>query len=263
MKTKLGYLLDNILAIFTIYLISFLIIRRYIHNMILIFLLPFVITFILSFLLIVYSDKKRNKTRDRVEKTNKINKMYDNLLFMGKQQLLTFLMESLREYNSEIIDNCIKFVYQNTNYVLIPLIKDRKITKEDYIEIYKNYNKYDYKKVILSYSEDISCVEIKNRFDLKIDFLSFESFYNIFLKDIEIPNIVEYKNKQKFKEILLFIFNKKRSKKYFLLTLIFSVYTLLFRYNLYYLFFSVISGVLTIYSLKNKRFNIDNKGCIL
>ena len=116
MKTKLGYILDNILAIFTIYLISFLIIRRYVHNMILIFILPFIITFILAFLIIVYSDKRRNKTKSGKEKNDKIKKMYDNLLFMENEQLLTFLMENLRYYDSCIVNNSIIFNYQNSNY---------------------------------------------------------------------------------------------------------------------------------------------------
>lgn len=257
MKSKLGYFLDNILTIFIVFLITFLWTRCYVHNIIVLLIISFIVTFVISFLFLMWFDKKRNTKIYSIKTQRNIENLENAFLFMEQNDILEYIKKHLLDFNPVIKEEYILLTKNNKNILLLPIFCARKINNQDYINIFKKYKDFKEEIIVLSVAEESLGIELRNRLSKEISFISLQNFYNSYLNGQELPTLpFKQIKKKKLDDFLKIILNRKQAKKYFLLTIFFCFYSFLFRYNIYYLIFSLLLGILTIISLKNKKYNI-------
>ena len=259
MKSKFGYIIDNITTILVIFLLVFVWVRRYLHNTFIILLTSFFATLVISFLVMVFFDKKREKQIIKNTDQKNIKLIANSLVLMTKKEVLEYLQKALKDYFPQTKNDFVIIKKDDIFYAIFPIFKARKIEIQDYVLIYKKYKNSKFKIVVLGEEENINCYDFRNNLKKQISFVSLSKFYFSYLKKMEVlkPPFKEIKRK-KLNDILCIFLSKKQSKKYFLLTIFFCLYSFLFRYSLYYLVCGIILGILTIISLKNKRFNKQN-----
>lgn len=229
--------------------------------MLLIFLYSSIITTVLvtiSTIRTIRKYKKNNLTKLEFEK--KENALYQ-LNFYSQLQILTFF-SSLFKSNCE--------VHKKNDYLI--LIKENEkigvfinfnfnITDAFYIKrIINKINLNKFEKVFI-YSNDFTqeckelCSSINNiNISCKNEDETFKIMKekNIFPKD----KVQKQKPKKKnFNNFCSVLFNKSKTKTYFFTGLIFLISSIFMRYNIYYLIFTTLMFLLSMYSYFNKRFN--------
>lgn len=260
-RSKFSYILDFIFKSISIFVISFIWIRFFEHNIFLIFLYSSIITIILvtiSTIRTIKKCKKNNLTKLEYEK--KENSIYQLNFYSQAQILILFssLFNSTYEVNKKNDYLILKKgdekigVFINFNFNVIDAFYIKSIMNKI------NLNKFE--KVFI-YSNDFTkeckelCSSINNvRFFCKN---SDESFKLMKDNNIFPINKVEKQThkKKNFNNFCSVLFNKSKTKTYFLTGLIFLISSIFMRYNIYYLVFTTLMFLLSLYSYFNKRFN--------
>ncbi|MBQ7308123.1 MAG: hypothetical protein IJW82_06325 [Clostridia bacterium] len=256
MKSRFGYIIDNIFVILVVFLVTFVWTRHFVHNIVLILVITFFVTMVSSFFILVLIDKNKESKTLKLQDEKNIKSILTSLVFMTKKQVISYIASALKNLSPQEKKDHILIINENKKYAIFPIFYARKVEVQDYVNLYKRYCKSKTNIIILAEEESGECYEIRNKLNQKFHFVSLKSFYFNYLKKMEMP-LSPYKpeKRKRINDILGIFLSRKQSKKYFFLTIFFCAYSFLFRYNFYYLICGIVVGILTIISLKNKRFN--------
>jgi len=265
-KTKFSYIIDFIFKVVSIFLISFIWIRLFEHNLTLIIIYSALITLVLSLISTIISVKKIKKENlSNEENLNFKNAIY-KLNFYSKPQLLTFF--------NNMIKNKFKTT-KNTDFILLEN-DNKKIglffnfnfetTDKNFISLIYRKIKVNKLNKVLIFSNDFTketkelCENFK---DIKFSLLNASDTYKFMKKYNSLPsNEIEQvkKTKYKFKDFLYIAFNKSKTKRYFFTGIIFLISSIFMRYNIYYLVFTTLMFLFAMFSFFNKPFNKKTDG---
>ena len=260
-RSKLSYILDFIFKSVSIFVISFIWIRFFEHNIFLIFLYTSIITTIIvaiSTIRTIKNYKKNNISKLEFEK--KQNAIYQ-LNFYSQPEVLKFFT-SLFNANYEVTkkndylilkneqEKIGVFVNFNFNYVdatyLKSILNKIKLNKLSKVYIFSN----DFTKELKELCTSLNGIEVKCKTSEDAFKLMREN--NIFPAEKVSKKLFKRKNAKQFFSSIL---NKGKSKVYFLTGLIFLISSIFMRYNIYYLVFTTIMFLLAMFSYFNKTFN--------
>lgn len=229
--------------------------------MFLIFLYSSIITIILvgfSTLRTIKKCKKNNLTKLEFEK--KENAIYQ-LNFYSQTNILTFF-STLFNSSFEVSKKNDYLILKNENEKIGVFINfNFNLTDAYYIKSIMNKINLNKLKKVFIYSNDFTkeckalCSSINN---IKISCKNSEDTFKLMKENNVFPVDKIEKPKAKKKNInqfFSFIFNKRKTKAYFLTGLIFLISSIFMRYNLYYLIFTTLMFLFALYSRFNKRFN--------
>lgn len=260
-RSKFSYILDFIFKSISIFVISFIWVRFFEHNMFLIFLYSSIITIILVTLSTIRTIKKCKKNNlTKLEYEKKENSIYQ-LNFYSQTQILTFF-SSLLNSTYEVCKKNDYLILKNKNEKIGVFINfNFNVIDAFYIKsIMNKINLNKFQKVYI-YSNDFTkeckdlCSSINN---VKINCKNANDTFKLMKENNIFPlNKVE-KQTHKKKNINQFfsaLFNKSKTKAYFFTGLIFLISSIFMRYNIYYLVFTTLMFLLSLYSYFNKRFN--------
>lgn len=256
MKSAFACFMDNIFTVMVVFLFVFVTTRKFVHNIIFIIIITFVVTFFISLFIIIFFDKKRSKNMINQKIKTMADNFYSNLLFGKKYQVLCVIKNCLKNFDAKIKFGSVWYT-GNKDYIIVPQITVNPVTPKDYIYIYNKYKKYNRTILILSKEQTKECKTFIAIYDIDIHFVRFDVFFEKFCtqKNVNFVPLKKQKGKN-IKDFLSFALSRNQTKRYFFLMALFSVYSFLYRYNLYYVFFCFLTGVLTIISLKNTKYNI-------
>lgn len=260
-RSKFSYILDFIFKSVSVFVISFIWIRFFEHNITLIFIYSSIITLVVITLSTIRTIKKcKNENLSKLDFEKKENSIYQ-LNFYSQAQILTFfssLLNSTYEVNKkndylilkkedEKIGVFLNFNFNNTDAIFIKNIMNKiNLNKFEKVFIYSN----DYTKECKELCSSISNVKFSCKNSDEVFKLMKQN--NIFPKD----KVQKQKPKKKnFNNFCSVLFNKSKTKTYFFTGLIFLISSIFMRYNIYYLIFTTLMFFLSMYSYFNKRFN--------
>lgn len=243
--------ISNIIFIESIvFILSYIWVNFYLKRILLSFFISFTLTLLIS-LIFFYFKSKINK-----KKQNKINEIehklkLKNYLKLNKRNITNnYLISKFKFTNLKKIDNN-HYHNKTSNFDVFIFLNI------DEFNEYKVYNNHISNKITI-----ISIDEIKLNYILKntsIQIIQYEEIYQLCKADFEnlIPNIIEEKQKSKFKlkELIPQILVKKNYKKFFSLGMLLIFSSILTKYKIYYLLISTLLLLTSIYCRFNTKFN--------
>ena len=248
-KSKLSKISNIIFLNISIFIIFFLWCNFYIRN--------FRLSIISSFLAIIafaiiFFPIYLHKTK--ISKNSKINRQkfldfVNNILIMNNAEICTFLSTHLNFEEYTKISNT-HITTKNKDIFFI--FSDEKIFECDFLRNFKNR---------ISDNIQIYCfkkLNIDNIYkNVNIEFIEIDKLYKTLLKsNTEIPNKYKFeKTKISFTEIFKGIFNKSKSRGYFMYGLLILFTSMFTPYNIYYIIFSTLLFLLSIFSRFNHLYN--------
>ena len=151
--------------------------------------------------------------------------------------------------------------------VLKPIYTSQTITDKEILETYLKVKDTPAKTIIITCKQaNETCYDFAKMIANKkiIILTEIDAYENIFKPlQFEVHNIeMEQKQKKSFQQFLEFSLNKARTKNYVLVSIFMLFASFVLRYNVYYLIFSSLTGLLALYSHFNLRYNKklnDNK----
>ena len=148
------------------------------------------------------------------------------------------------------------------NIILYPYFIYRNFCADDLIDIYNKVKKLSVNRLIICTNNiENEVIKLANKLCLEIFVLDGKDTYFELLKKYNYypPELKFIENKNKFKDLLSYALNKKRTKGYFISSILLLFSSFLVPYKLYYVIISTILLTLAFVSYINPKFNKHNK----
>lgn len=256
---NLSRFLNKIMMIFLTFGLTFIILRYKVFNIILCTFLTAILTIIINIFLWVIYDKNEEKQKLTLKEKQKKEYYTNKLLYLSQNEIVDFLYQispSLQKVNNKyLLDN-----KEDNKSIIYPYFKALPLNFDQVIEIYKECKNANLPIKIFGMSLDNNCKNQLNKSHfLQISFFNSQYIYDNYLKNLPFDNKKEIvKIRKNFNFYFSQIFIKEKAKNYFLLCIFFLFSSLIFKYNFYYLFFSMLLGFCFFYSILNKKYNLPN-----
>ena len=258
---RISKVFDFLFGAVLLFFISFVWTRYFIHDFWLTMLISIIITFLIASIFHIVNRKKQEKLNISREEIKNAEMITTYFLLSSKQEILKTFFEKLdKKYNTKI-----KSDYMLVNdKVLKPIYNTQTITDKEIMEIYLKVKDTSAKKIIITCKDaSENCYDFVKLITNKeiIILTEYEAYENIFKPlSFDVPKIEAIqKNKKNVNYYLAFALNKTRTKNYLIVSIFMLFASFILRYNIYYLIFSSITGLLALYSHFNTRFNSNNK----
>lgn len=266
-KRIFSKIIDNLFLIVCVFIVSFLWVRFYQHNPVLILLYSSLITSLIYSAIHLIIKHKQIKNKSIKKEDLAIANLSHLLLFSTNQECIKIFENSLKLRNLEYTKTT-KYILFNNN-MLIPFYSKTKVDDNDILQIFLKAKQLKIKaKLIIicakNFTEDAKNF-IKTMSQQEFLLLDERQTFNTFFKPInyQIETKSQQKNKQKFKDkvnnLVNIAFNKSRFKGYLTSAIILLIASYFMRYNIYYLVFSSLLMILALFSYFNKPFNKPKK----
>lgn len=259
-KNYSSFIFDFIFILLSIFFISFIWIRSFVHNNSLIWVYSLSITAILGIILFSVLKKKITtySLSKKEEKTKK--EILNMLLFSQKSEINKYLIKFFENENITKHNEFFTF-NKEEKYIVFNNFEFDSLSLQNLLTLIKKAQKENCNRVYIfcnNYSKE--CVDfIKNLKNIKVKLVNFDTFYFSFIKKQNIypafSVCYEEKGKYKFKELLSIAFNKNKTKRYLLTGLIFLIGSIFLRYNIYYLVFTSLMFIFAMFSYFNNIYN--------
>ena len=142
--------------------------------------------------------------------------------------------------------------------LLYPYYKFEEFNTEDLILTYNSAKKLNANKLVICVNKiNTNVLKIKDKLDIKIIILDkYQTYEKLFKEYNYFPQEFIIKTpKNSFKSLVEYSLNKKRTKGYFIASIILLFSSFIVKYNIYYLIFSSILLILSLFSFINPKFN--------
>ena len=253
---KTSYIFDFVLGTSVLFFIIFVWTRYFLHDFWLTIIISAGLTFLTASVYQIVTAKKNKRKSISKQELNNAESISTGFLLSPKQEILKHFFDKLNaKYNTKIKSD---FLLVNDK-VLKPIYNTQIITDKEVVECYLKTKDLNVKKIIITCKKaDESCYAVQKLItDKEIIILNeYEAYENIFKPlQFEIPNFKIIKTKKNLSYYLNFALNKSKSKNYFFVSIFLLFASFVLRYNLYYIAFASITGMLGLYSYFNTKFN--------
>ena len=255
-KTRISSLIDYIFYYFSIFFISLIWIRLFLHNAIINLILSFVIATVVIVLIILKNKVKYNKNSISEKQKQLANSFALNMSFLTTKEQSTKICKI---FNINV--SCIKkTMIFSRDCVIIPLFNYKICTYDQLLNLFIKVKNEKVEKVIFLTNEyEDALNDFHNSYnDIKICILDKYDFYKIIEPlnvEIKVQNKVKIPKKEKINNMLNVAFNRAKSKNYFIYGIILFICCLFFRYNVYYIIFSSLMFCFSLFSRFNRKYN--------
>lgn len=261
MKT-FNKIISKIFRLFLIFIISLIWCRYFIENLALALALTIIFTLILDTLitLIFYNkNKKLNLKNSEIEKAqNYCNKF----IFSNSSYTINFFYNLVtKRYKAKKFSKYIIIEHKESKVMLFPFYKYEDFNIQDLILTYNTAKKLNMAKlVVCTNTINNNVLKVIEKLDIKIIVLDkFQTYEKLFKEYNYYPQEFIIKNtKNTFKYLMEYSLNKKRTKGYFIASLILLFSSFIVKYNIYYLISSSLLLILSLFSFINPKFNKVN-----
>lgn len=259
-KINLFKTFDVFFRLTLLFLFVFVWCRYYINNFWLATLVTLIITVVIEVLYNIILNKKNKNQKNSLIKIAEIEK-YINTFVYGEQSytLNFFLKLACSRHNASKKSDYIIIEHPDSKIILYPKFMYREFNADDLIYIHNKVKPIKPSKIIICTNTiDSSALKICSKLNINIVILDYmETFkkllepYNLFPTQTELKT----SSKQTIKQLIAYALNKKRTKSYFLTSVLLLFCSFLVPYKLYYVIMSSILLVLSFISFSNVRFN--------
>ena len=165
-----------------------------------------------------------------------------------------------KRHNASKTRRFVTITHPDSKIILFPFFLYRAFDADDLIFIYNNMKSQNFNKLIICTNKITPdavklCKKINNNIillDGEQTYLKLLLEYNYFP---EITQNFDEVEKLSYKDLLAYIFNKKRTKGYFFSSLILLVSSFIVSYNIFYVVMSSLLLILALISFINPKFN--------
>lgn len=263
MSVKIYNFFNLFFRLILIYFIVFIWIRYYSQDIHFSIWITALITFFAEIIFRIITGKKQSKIKLKEEELKKIELYNNTFTFNDDKYTLNFFYELAKtKHTAQKKKEFILIEHQTgEKIILFPYYTLRPFSADDLIFVINKTKNTEADKLVLCVSSVAKdAIKISGMMQKKILILEKEDVYIKLLKQYQyFPNekdlfVLRETQKSKIKQLLKYSINKKRSKGYFISSLILMLSSLIVPYNIYYLTFSTLLLLLSLISLLSPLF---------
>ena len=257
MKT-FNKILSTGFRLLTIYLICFVWFRYY-FDLVLALFLSGALTLLIDFFITLTYKRKNIKASLKDEEQKKAENYANSFIFADDKKSVDFFYNlALKKHNAKKSSKFVTIEYETSRVVLYPFYTIRSFLPEDLVHIYNQANKVKATKLVVCVNEiDPQAEKLAKLLDLKILLLDkYDTYKKLMVSYGCFPEEMALKEiKPSVSSLVEYSLNRKRTKGYFFSSLILLFSSFIVRYNIYYVIFSSLLLILSLFSFFNPKFN--------
>lgn len=257
-------IISSIFRLFLIFLISFVWIRYISRDFKLSIILSVVSTLIIDFTIRFIEDKKRKKRIIKEKEKQAIDTYTNAFIFNDDAFSVNFFYNlATKRHTATKNKKFITIIHPDTKIILFPFFLYRSFDIDDLIFIFNNLKNLSFSKLIICTNKiSPETIKLSKKVDKRIILLDKEeTYFRLMVEYNYYPETMPtLKQNEKFswKDLFAYTLNKKRTKGYFLSSLVLLFSSFVVSYNIYYVIFSSILLLLALISFINPKFNKVN-----
>lgn len=249
---------DTIFITTLLTLFTFVWLKYFIKNNILSFVISFIISLILVFIFTLRKKSKLEKKITKIETDKRIDSFIYSFFLLGKDETSKLIYNNIKKIKPATLNENI-IICEDEN--IFSFLHKEELTLNDISHIYQKAKKLNIdtitlltinsSKTVSDFSKSINDVNIKI-LSKKQTFYSYIQRYAIYPKILVAQKTSK---KESFFKLIKLSFNRERTKHFVFSGIIMLIFSLFFKYNLYYVIVSSLLFIFAIisYFLKNKN----------
>ena len=259
-KLKIYNLFDTFFRLLVIFLIVYVWIYYIIRTIWISVIVTAITTFLIDLVLKLLKNKKHKKQSITTELKQKKENCINSLVFDNDKNVVDFFLKlATSKHNAQKKSSYIVVSHPDKKIILYPKFMYREFALDDFIEIDNKIQKENANRIIICTKSIATNVYsyVKNKTENYV-VLDGEKTYDLLFEKYQIfPEQKQFKIQQKtnLKDILRLALYKKRTKGYFLSSVLLLISCFIVPYKLYYCIMSSFLLVLSFVSFSNPTFN--------
>lgn len=263
MSVKIYNFLNLFFRLILIYFIVFIWVRYYSQSIHFSIWITALVTFFVEIIIRMITGKKNNKLKLKEEELKKIELYNNTFTFNDDKYTLNFFYELAKTKHMATKKKEFVLIEHSTGekIILFPYYTLRPFSADDLIFVINKIRNTESAKLVLCVSTVTKdALKFSSMMQRKILILEKDDVYIKLLKQYNFyPNqkdlfVLKETQTNKIKQLLKYSLNRKRSKGYFISSLILMLSSLILPYNIYYLSFSTLLLLLSLISLISPLF---------
>ena len=259
-KFKFLKTFDALFRIFIIFLACFVWCRYFIENLWISLVVTVIITLFIDFGLNFIKSKKQKKKNIFEEENTKIQQYINTFIFSEPSYNVDFFYDLAKtKHQAQKKSEYIEIINSSKKIILYPCFLYRDLNTDDLVHIYNKKKKDTPQRLIICTNTlDNNAEKLAEKLPIEIYILDGNQTYEKLLnKYNHFPCQTKLKNenKVKFKDLLSYALNKKRTKGYLIASVILLISSVFVSFKIYYLIMSSLLLILALVSFSNPKYN--------
>jgi len=261
-RYALSNILDTVFKTVIIFAICFVWIRYYVYSLNETLLYTILLTIIINLIFLFFKKKKEKNEKINKDEQLKINECVNEFLFSSHKKNTQFFYKLLQKKHKVTYQKPFLIITKSNGKIgLLPYYKNRKLTMDTVKNFIILAKKKELKKLIIccKTSEQEVLNLCKQYTQIKLLILDAKQTYYKLLKPYNyfpqiVTNLIE-EQKLTTSQMLVVMFDKKRTKGYVISAVILLFTSFIVPYNIYYVIFSSFLFLLALFSYFNTSFH--------
>ena len=255
---------DAFFRILIIFLACFVWCRYFIDNLWISLVATIFLTIIIDLTINFVKNKRQKKKNTYKEEDEKIQQYINTFIFSEDNFSVNFFYELAKiKHQAQKKNKYIEVVNTNKKIILFPYFIYRDFNSDDLVLVYnKTKKEMSSRLIICTNTIDNNAIKLAQKLPLDVYILDGNQVYEKLLKKYNyFPYLTKLKSETKigFKEILSYALNKKRTKGYFIASVILLLSSFFVPYKIYYVVMATLLLILSLVSFSNPKYNkIEN-----
>ncbi len=255
---------DAFFRILIIFLACFVWCRYFIDNLWLSLIATIFLTLTIDLTINFVKNKRQKKKNIYKEEDEKIQQYINTFIFSEDNFSVNFFYELAKiKHQAQKKNKYIEIVNTNKKIILFPYFIYRDFNTDDLVLVYnKTKKEMPSRLIICTNTIDNNAIKLAQKLPLDVYILDGNQVYEKLLKKYNyFPYLTKLKSETKigFKEILSYALNKKRTKGYFIASVILLLSSFFVPYKIYYVVMATLLLILSLVSFSNPKYNkIEN-----
>ncbi len=263
MRFKLFAIFDMLFRLVLIFLIAFVWIRFYVDSLSLAIFITSIVTLVVDFVIKIFSSRRDEKQKLKEEELKKIDIYANTFIFNDDKFCVDFFYKLAKTRHNAIKKKEYVLIEHDSGekVVLFPYYTFRKFNTDDLVFTLNSIKNLQANKLVLCTNDfENDALKFANMVGKKIILLNKKQVYLKLLKEYNFfpqEKLIELKTtqKNKIKELLSFSLSRKKTKGYFLASVVLLLSSFIMRYNIYYIVMSSILLLLSLVSFISPKFS--------
>ncbi len=255
---------DAFFRILIIFLACFVWCRYFINNIWLSLVVTIICTILIDLSINIIRNKKQKKKSVLKEEDEKIQQYINTFIFSEDSYSINFFYELAKlKHQAQKKSKFIEIFHTNKKIILFPYFIYRDFNTDDLVLIYNQIKKETSTRLVICTNKvDSNTIKLAQKLPLEIYVLDGNQIYEKLLTKYNyFPPLTKLKSEAKleFKDLISYALNKKRTKGYFIASVVLLLSSFFVPYKIYYVIMSTILLVLSLISFSNPKYNkIEN-----
>lgn len=254
-------IISVVFRLLLIFLISFVWLRYITRDFKLSVILSIFTTLVVDFTIKFFSDKKKRKGILKEKEKQEIESYINTFIFNDDNYSVNFFYNlATKRHTATKNRRFVTVIHPESKIILFPFFLYRAFDTDDLIFIYNNIKNQEFSKLIICTNKiSPDAIKLCKKINSKIILLDGEQTYLKLLLEYnfypeKMPSLKQTETLS-WKDLLAYTLNKKRTKGYFLSSIVLLISSFVVSYNLYYVIMSSVLLLLALVSFINPKFN--------